>query len=109
MKVLFDNGAPRAIARRLVGHEVAMARALGWHELVNGDLIAAAEASGFDILLTTDKNIRYQQNLANRKIALVVLGNQQWPRVRVFLHRVVSAVDAAEPGSYCEVDIPFRR
>jgi hypothetical protein len=62
---------------------------------VNGDLIAAAEAEGFDLLLTTDKNMRYQQNLTGRKIAFVVLGNQQWPTLRRYVERVVAAVDAA--------------
>ena len=80
----------------------------GWDRLVNGELIAIAEASGFDLLLTTDKNIRYQQNMAGRKIAFVVLGNQQWPVLRRYVERVVAAVDAATPGSYSEVDIPFK-
>ncbi len=75
---------------------------------MNGDLIAAAEAEGFDLLLTTDKNMRYQQNLTGRKIAFVVLGNQQWPTLRRYVERVVAAVDAATPGSYSEVEIPFQ-
>ena len=54
----------------------------GWDRLDNDELIAAAEAAGFELLLTTDKNIRYQQNLTGRKIAFVVLGNQQWPTLR---------------------------
>jgi hypothetical protein len=58
-------------------------------------------------LLTTDKNIRLQQNLKGRKIAFVVLGNQQWPTLRRYVEKVVAAVNAATPGSYCEVDIPF--
>jgi hypothetical protein len=80
----------------------------GWDRLVNGELIAVAEAAGFDLLLTTDKNIRYQQNLTGRKIAFVVLGNQQWPTLRRYVEKVVAAVDAATPGSYTEVEIPFR-
>jgi hypothetical protein len=75
---------------------------------VNGELIAVAEAAGFDLLLTTDKNIRYQQNLTGRKIAFVVLGNQQWPTLRRYVEKVVAADDAATPGSYTEVEIPFR-
>jgi hypothetical protein len=80
----------------------------GWDRLVNGELIAVAEAAGFDLLLTTDKNIRYQQNLTGRKIAFVVLGNQQWPTLRRYVEKVVAADDAATPGSYTEVEIPFR-
>jgi hypothetical protein len=107
MKVLFDNGTPKPIARCLVGHHVTRARQIGWHELENGELIQRAEESGYDVLLSTDKNIRYQQNLAGRKIALIVLGNSQWPAVRLYLDRIAAAVDACTPGSYAEVDIPF--
>jgi hypothetical protein len=64
--------------------------------------------SRFEVLLTTDKNIRYQQNLATRKIALVVLGNPRWPVVRRYVERVIRAVNAAKSGSYTEVDIPNR-
>ena len=79
----------------------------GWDRLSNGDLIAAAEAAGFDVLLTTDKNLRYQQNLRGRKIAFVVIGNQQWPILRRHVDLVLAAVNAVMPGSYLEVDIPF--
>ncbi len=78
----------------------------GWDKLKNGDLLTAAEEAGFDLLVTTDKNIRYQQNLAGRKIAIVVLGQQQWPRLRPHIQRVIEAVNAATPGSFAEVDIP---
>jgi hypothetical protein len=79
MRILFDNGTPRGLARFLVGHTVDEARLHGWEELANGELIEAAEQSGFELLLTTDKNIRYQQNLSSRSISIVVLGNSQWP------------------------------
>ena len=108
MKVLFDNGTPKPIAACLIGHEVTYARKIGWHELENGELIQRAEEAGYDVLLSTDKNIRYQQNLTGRKIALVVLGNQQWPIVRLHLDRIAAVVDACTPGSYAEVEIPFR-
>jgi len=80
----------------------------GWDRLTNGELIEAAEAAGFELLLTTDKNMRYQQNLKGRKLAFVVIGNQQWPTLRRYVERVVAAVNAATPGSYAEVDIPFK-
>jgi hypothetical protein len=70
-------------------------------------LLNAAEAAGFDVLLTTDKNILYQQNLTGRKISIVVLGNSQWPVVRLHLDIIAATVDAAAPGSHAEVDIPF--
>jgi hypothetical protein len=107
MKILFDNGTPNPMARSLIGHEVTFARKIGWHELENGELIERAENAGYEILLSTDKNIRYQQNLTRRKIALVVLGNSQWPRVRLHLDRIVAAVNACAPGSYTEIEIPF--
>ena len=108
MLILFDNGTPAPLRDVLKGHIVVEAIERGWDRLINGELIAVAEASGFEILLTTDKNIRYQQNMAGRKIAFVVLGNQQWPVLRRHVERVVAAVDAATPGSYTEVDIPFK-
>lgn len=108
MKVLFDNGTPNPIARSLTGHDIAFARRVGWHELKNGDLIRQAEEAGFDLLLTTDKNIRYQQNLSARKIANVVLGNPQWPDVQLYIDHIVAAVNAAKPGSYTEVKTPHK-
>ena len=106
MRILFDNGTPNPIARSLVGHDVAFARQIGWHELKNGELLRQAEEAGYDVLLTSDKNIRYQQNLSDRKIAIVVLGNQQWPDVRLHLDRIAAAINAATPSSYTEVEIP---
>jgi hypothetical protein len=85
MRILFDNGTPKPIAACLTGHLITHARQIGWHELENGALIEKAEQAGYAVLLTTDKSIRYQQNLTGRKIALVVLGNQQWPVVRLYL------------------------
>ena len=108
MLILFDNGTPAPLRYALEGHVIVEAIERGWDKLVNGELIAVAEAAGFEVLLTTDKNIRYQQNLTGRRIAFVVLGNQQWPTLRRYIERVVAAVNAATPGSYTEVDIPFR-
>ena len=107
MRILFDNGTPAPLKHALPGHVIEEAVDLGWERLVNGELIAAAELAHFDLLVTTDKNMRYQQNLTNRKIAFIVLGNQRWPTLRQHLEKVVAAVDAATPGSYCEVEIPF--
>jgi hypothetical protein len=107
MKIPFDNGVPKPIARSLTRHEVTFARQIGWHELENGELISRAERAGYAVLLSTDKNIRYQQNLLGRRIALVVLGNSQWPFVRQHLDKIADVVSNAAPGSYCEVDIPF--
>jgi hypothetical protein len=107
MLILFDNGTPAPLRYSLKDHVVVEAIERGWDRLVNGELIAAAEAAGFEVLLTTDKNMRYQQNLKDRKVAFVVIGNQQWPTLRRYVERVVAAVNAATPGSYTEVEIPY--
>jgi predicted nuclease of predicted toxin-antitoxin system len=107
MKILFDNGTPKPIARVLTGRAITYARRIGRHELQNGELIQKAEEAGYEVLLSTDKNIQYQQNLSGRKIAPVVLGNQQWPLVKLHLEKIAAAVNAATPGSFVEVEIPF--
>src|SRR5271168_2199221 len=107
MFVLFDNGTPRTLARYLIDHHtVTEARARGWEELENSDLLTQAEAAGFELLLTTDKRIRYQQNLTGRKIAIVVLGKGRWSLIKFALPQIVEAVNAAKPGTYQEVEIP---
>jgi hypothetical protein len=65
---------------------------LGWHEIGNGELILRAEQAGFDVFLSTDQNIRYQQNLSSRQIAIVVLTDQQWPNVRLHLAKIAEVV-----------------
>ena len=107
MRILFDHGTPRSIARFLDGHTVVEAIAIGWDRLANGALLKAAEDAGFELLLSTDKNIRYQQNLKGRRIAIIILGNSTRPVVHRYIDRVIAAVNAATPGSYAEVDIPF--
>jgi hypothetical protein len=106
MLILFDQATPVPIRQFLEGHSVRTAFQQGWDKLKNGDLLSAAEQAGFDILLTTDKNMRYQQNLALRKIAILVLGQQQWVLLRPHVQLVVDAVNAASPGSCIEVEIP---
>jgi hypothetical protein len=109
MRILFDHGTPSGIAKALSGHEVTEAIERGWERTSNGELLQVAEADGFEVLLTTDKRIRYQQNLQGRKIAIVVLGNSTWRIVRLYLDRIASAVNDVTPGSYTtEVEIPFK-
>jgi hypothetical protein len=106
--VLFDHGTPKGLARALSAHTIHTAQSKGWDTLSNGALLDAAEEAGFDVLLTTDRRIRYQQNLQARRIALVVLtGSTRWSRVRQHADRIAVAVAAAAPGSYSEVDVPF--
>ena len=99
---------PRGLTASLRGHEVTEARKLKWERISNGELLELAEGAGFDLLLTTDKNVRYQQNLADRKISIVVLENSPWWLVRQHLDAIAAAVNAATPGSYTEVEIPFK-
>jgi hypothetical protein len=105
MLILFDHVTPKGIAGCLAGHTVVTAQERGWDTLGNGDLLEAAERAGFDVVVTADKNMRYQQNLAGRTIALVVLGTPQWPVVKLHLERISAAVNAATAGSYIEVEL----
>ena len=107
MRILFDQGVPRGLTASFRGHEVTEARKLGWERISNGTLLKLAEEARFDLLLTTDKNVRYQQNLTGRKISLVVLGRSPWWLVRRCLDEIIAAVNAAQPGSFVEVPIPF--
>jgi hypothetical protein len=103
MRVLFDHGTPAPLIPFL--DAVTKARDRGWDTLSNGDLLTIAEDAGFDVLVTTDKNIRYQQNLEGRRIALVVLSTPQWPVVKLHVDKIATAVNAARPGSYFEVEL----
>ncbi len=107
MLILFDHSTPAPLSFHLVEHTVTKARDRGWDRLTNGDLLTAAERGGFDVLVTADQSLKYQQNLSSRRIALVVLTSPQWPRVRLQIERIAAAVNSAVPGSYCEVDIPY--
>jgi hypothetical protein len=106
--VLFDHGTPNGLARLLAGHTIHTAQSRGWDALSNGALLNAAEDASFEVLLTTDRRIRYQQNLKARRIALVVLtGSTKWSHVRRHASRIAEAVATSTAGSYGEVEIPF--
>ena len=105
MLILFDHVTPRGIARFLIGHAVNKAKDRGWDRLANGELLAEAERAGYDVLLTADKNMRYQQNLTGRRIAVVVLSTPQWPFERLYPDKIAAAVNTCPPGSFVEVDI----
>ena len=106
MRVLFDQGTPVPLRHALAGHSVSTAYELGWATLKNGELLTSAEEKGFEVLVTTDTNLRYQQNLSARKIAVVVLSTTSWPRIRIAVESVSSAVNSASVGSYVEVAVP---
>jgi hypothetical protein len=90
----------------LTQHEVTTAHERGWSQLKNGELLDIAEKEGFAVFLTTDANLKYQQNLSSRKIAIVVLTTTSWPRIQRVAAKVVAAVDGAAPGAYLEVEVP---
>jgi hypothetical protein len=108
MRILFDHGTPSPLQSFLMNHTIEKAKDLGWDTLSNGELLKVAEEAGFEVLLTTDKNLHFQQNLSKFAIAVVVLGNPTWPVLRRYVKRVVEAVNSAKPGTYCEVEIPER-
>ena len=101
MKVLFDHGTPAPPRRALTGHAVSTAYEMGWAKFDNGDLLKAAE-SQFDILITTDQSLRYQQNLTARRLAILILPTTSWPKIQAHLDQVRSAVNALRPGEFSE-------
>ena len=105
MRVLFDQGTPVPLRRLLTQHEVVTAHERGWSQLKNGELLDSAEKEGFAVLVTTDANLKYQQDLANRKLAIVVLTTTSWPRIQRVTDAVVAAVDGAASGTYFEVEV----
>ncbi len=100
MKVLFDHNVPHKLRRSLIGHDVSTAEVMGWAELENGDLLRAGEDAGFALMVTCDKNISYQQDLRDRRLALVVLSTNDWNIVKHRTQPIVAAVDAATEGSF---------
>jgi len=106
MKILFDQGTPVPLRNHLPGHTVETAYERGWGGLSNGELLARAEAEGFDALVTTDQNLRYQQNLAGRKIGVVVLMTTSWPRIKGHVDLIIQGVDKLRPSSYEEITFP---
>ena len=106
MLILFDQGTPVPLRRSLSDHLVATAYELGWSTVTNGELIHLAEQEGYGLLITTDTNIRYQQNLTGRKIAILVLTTTSWPRIRQVTAEIQSAVAVIKAGDYQELIVP---
>jgi len=104
MKILFDQGTPAPLRHALAGHSVATAFEKGWNDLENGDLIRAAEGEDFNALITTDKNLKHQQNLRGRKLAILVLPTTSWPKIQKHLEKVSTAANSLKPGEYRELD-----
>jgi hypothetical protein len=107
VRILFDKNVALPLRRFLVGHSVGRSDRLAWGELKNGALLNAAEEAGFDVIVTADQNIAYQQNIKERKIALVVLGAGNWPIIRNHTAEIAAAVDAAKPNSFTFIEMPL--
>lgn len=103
MRILFDQGTPAPLRQHLAGHEVSTAHELGWSELQNGALLRAAERQ-FDVFITTDRNLRHEQNLADRRLAIIVLLTTSWPKIRRRVEVVLEAVNTIGPAMYCELE-----
>lgn len=107
MRILFDQGVPAPLRRQLAAHAVDTAFERGWSNLSNSALLDRAEAGGYRILVTTDQNLRHQQNLAGSRLAVVVLA-ASWPRIRQRVDNIRAVVDGITPGQYIEVPIRAR-
>ncbi len=105
MKILFDHGTPVPLRKLLPDHSITTAYERGWQTLENGDLIAAAEADDFDVIVTTDQNLKYQQNLTGRDISILVLSSTSWPRIRENATAICEALDNIDPASFLEIKI----
>ena len=102
MRILFDQGTPVPLRRHLFGHTILTTFEMGWSQLANGDLLAQAE-NQFDAFITTDRNLRYQQNLAGRKIAIVISPFASWPKLQGRVTDIAAVIDALRPGDYVEL------
>ena len=105
MRILFDQGTPVPLRDSLTRHEVSTAYERDWSTLENCELLDAAEREEFEVFVTTDKNLKHQQNLGVRRIAIVVLTSTSWPRIQREIAAVIRAVNEASSGSYTEVQI----
>jgi predicted nuclease of predicted toxin-antitoxin system len=103
VRILFDANTPAPLARFLAGHEVVRADELGWQNLHNGALLDAAEQAGFDLLLTCDQNVLYQQNFTGRSLSLAVLSSNHWPTLRSVAARIASRIEFVQAGQSGEI------
>lgn len=105
MRILFDQGTPVPLRQHLTSHVVDTAFARGWSTLRNGALLAVAEHERYDLLITTDQSLRYQQRLAARPLAIIVLLSTSWPRIQRRIAAIQAAVERVVPGGYEEIAI----
>ena len=103
MRVLFDQGTPVPLRRYLHPHEVDTAAEIGWSELQNGELLNRAESAGYEALITTDQQLRYQQKLVGRKVRILVLMTTSWPRIQPRASEVRMKLETLKEGQYAEI------
>ncbi len=106
MRILFDQGTPAPLRRVLPGHAIESAYERGWSALKNGELLKVAEDEGFKAIITTDQNLRYQQNLPQRRLAILVLMTTDWRLIQQHTGYVAKATDGLVPGDYRELSFP---
>jgi len=106
MKLLLDESVPVGVRDQLAHHCVATVPKMGWAGLGNGALLMAAQQGGFDVVITGNQNVVYQQNLSDRRIALVVMSTNHWPTIKAHPDLVRAAVSGAGEGAYVEVSFP---
>ena len=104
MRILFDQGTPVPLRRYLHPHAVDTVAERIWSELQNGELLDRAEADRYQALITTDQNLKYQQDLAARSIRILVLMTTSWPRIRRRVDRVLETLDELDEGGYAELE-----
>lgn len=102
MHVLFDQGTPVPLRQFLIGHQVATAFERGWQTMANGEPLTLAEAEGYAAIVTTDRNLRYQQNLSGRQLAILGLMTTDWRRLKLHTESIAAAVDGLAAGAYVE-------
>jgi hypothetical protein len=106
MKIILDESVPQKLRLLIEGHTVVTVAFQGWSGLKNGALLTAAEDAGYELFITADQEISYQQNLSGRKMALLVLSTNNWDYVKAAIAKIMAAIDAVTPDSYTEVEIP---
>ena len=106
MRVRFDQGTPAPLRRDLPLHAVETTHERGWATLRNGDLLRAAERAGFEVMITTDQQLKYQQDLTERRIGIVVLNTTSWPRIRAATELIANAVVRCATERFIEISIP---
>ena len=105
MRILFDQGVPAPLRQHLPGHVVETAFERGWSELRNSVLLQRADDDGYALLVTTDQSLRHQQNLAGRKLAVLVLLSTSWPRIQLRVEDIRAVVEVMTPGDVQEIRI----